>query len=133
MYYIFNKKNKCIGKCSFSPNQEDLKSRGEYSVESSEDYNIFTLTYDNDFVVTQQEVVDNTAKIEHLWVKEQLKEVDIELMYHWTGDTSRQSYTEQDWKLYAIALRDYTSIVDNSPVINSESRPISPHNTTSEE
>ena len=128
MHYIFNKDNKCIGKCSFSPNQEDLSSRQEYSVESSEDYNIFQLTYQDCFVVTEEEIVVDTEKEEHRWVKEQLKMVDIELMYHWTGDTERQTYTDQIWKDYAIALRNYTTLVDNIPVVNSEVRPTSPYN-----
>lgn len=128
MHYIFNKDNKCIGKCGFSPNKEDLSSRQEYSVESTEDYNIFQLTYQDGFVVTEEEIVVDTAKEEHLWVKGQLKIVDIELMYHWTGDLERQSYTEQVWKDYAIELRNYTTLVDNIPVVNSDVRPTNPYN-----
>lgn len=133
MFYIFNKDNTCIGRCDIEPNLEDLELRDEFCVESSESYNTFTLTYDDDFVVTEHRVVDDTAKKEHSWVRSELKLVDTELMYHWTGDITRQSYTEQDWKLYAIALRDYTTLVDGIPVVNSESRPISPRNTTLEE
>ena len=33
MYYIFNYENKLIGYCDFEPNQEDLDSRNEFSVE----------------------------------------------------------------------------------------------------
>lgn len=73
-------------------------------------------------------VVDTYAIDEHAWVKSELTLVDKELMYYWTGDTKRASYSEQGWKDYAIALRNYTTLVDNIPVVNSGVRPISPYN-----
>lgn len=79
--------------------------------------------------MTEQEIDDflnpePTASGEHNWVKSELDAVTIELMYHWTGD-HRASHTEQAWKDYAIALRDYTSTDDDgNPVIVGESRPI---------
>jgi len=78
--------------------------------------------------MTEQEIADflkpkPTPEGEHDWVKSELDAVTIELMYHWTGDR-RASHTEQAWKSYAIALRDYTSTdEDSNPVIVGESRP----------
>lgn len=77
--------------------------------------------------LTQPEKEEDYAKKEHLWVIAELMYVDTQLMYHWTGDITRQSYTEQDWKDYAIALRNYTTLVDNIPVVNSDVRPTSPY------
>lgn len=136
MYYIFSSDGKCIARCSAEPNNEDLNSRDEFFVVSDNIYDITKLSYISEKFVTEDTQEDESviyAKIEHSWVKSELKAVDTELMYHWTGDITRQSYTEEDWKLYAIALRDYTTIVDGIPVVNSESRPIPPHNTTLEE
>jgi hypothetical protein len=128
MFYIFNKNNKCIGKCSNTPDKEDLSSREEFFKESDENFNIHNLSYiDGKFLEKEEPLVDNTPIVEYTWVKEQLSKTDVELMYHWTGDTERQSYTEQDWKDYAIALRNYTTLVDNIPVVNSDVRPTSPY------
>lgn len=72
---------------------------------------------------TQEEIDAEKAKSEHSWVKSELNAVSIELMYHWTDD-HRASHTEQAWKDYAIALRDYTSTdADGNPVVVGESRP----------
>lgn len=73
-------------------------------------------------------IVDPYSLAEHVWVKSELTLVDKELMYHWTSDTKRASYTEQEWKDYAVALRNYTTLVDNIPVVNSDVRPTSPYN-----
>lgn len=73
---------------------------------------------------TQAELSAEKAKSEHYWVKSELDSTTIKLMYHWTGD-HRASNTEQAWKDYAIALRDYTSTDENgNPVVVGESRPI---------
>lgn len=37
MFYIFDKNNECIASCSFEPNSEDLKSRGETLLEFDSD------------------------------------------------------------------------------------------------
>lgn len=72
---------------------------------------------------TQAELDAEKAKSEHAWVKSELNAASIKLMHHWTGD-NRASHTEQAWKDYAIALRDYTSTDDDgNPVIAGESRP----------
>lgn len=64
------------------------------------------------------------AKSEHAWVKSELDAISVELMYHWTGDQDRAEHTEQAWKQYAIALRNYTSTdEDGNPIIVGESRP----------
>lgn len=78
--------------------------------------------------MTEQEIADflkpeSTPDGEHAWVKSELNAVTIELMYHWTED-SRASSTEQVWKDYAVALRDYTSTDDDgNPIVVGESRP----------
>jgi len=78
--------------------------------------------------MTEQEIADffkpePTPESEHNWVKSELDAATVELMYHWTGDP-RASHTEQAWKDYAIALRDYTSKDDDgNPVIVGNQRP----------
>lgn len=73
---------------------------------------------------TQAELDAKKAKSEHAWVKSELDSVDEQLKYHWTDDRERKSHTEQAWKDYAIALRDYTSTdADGNPIVVGESRP----------
>lgn len=73
------------------------------------------------------EILLDQAKNEHSWVISELDNTQIELMYHWTGDTSRARATEQEWKDYAITLRNYTTTdEDGNPVIVGEERPIAP-------
>ncbi|EPB6723190.1 hypothetical protein K6U40_14750 [Vibrio fluvialis] len=73
----------------------------------------------------------NTPEIqainEHNWVKAELDNIQVELMYHWTGDIQRASATEDDWKQYAIALRDYTT-TDSDGVVTvvGDTRPLRP-------
>ncbi len=66
------------------------------------------------------------AFIEHAWVKDELELCQVELMYYWTGDSERQTATEQGWKDYAISLRNYTSVVNGQPVVNTDTRPTKP-------
>ncbi|MCG3724777.1 hypothetical protein [Vibrio cincinnatiensis] len=84
------------------------------------------------------EINEQTAKIkantpeiqainEHNWVKFELDSIQVELMYHWTGDAQRASATEDEWKQYAIALRDYTTIDNNGSIsIVGKQRPTRP-------
>lgn len=73
--------------------------------------------------LSEEELQKQKAIGEHQWVKSELNAVSIELMYHWTDD-HRASHTEQAWKDYAIALRDYTSTdADGNPIMTGESRP----------
>ncbi|MCG6380321.1 hypothetical protein [Vibrio fluvialis] len=67
------------------------------------------------------------ALTEHAWVKSELEGAQVELMYFWTEDIQRQKATEESWKSYIIALRDYTSC-DNDGVITltGDSRPLKP-------
>lgn len=57
---------------------------------------------------SDDELTLREARKAHEWVARELESVTIELMYHWTED-KRASATEQDWKDYAIALRNYTT------------------------
>lgn len=66
------------------------------------------------------------AQIEHYWVLSELANVQIELMYHWTGD-QRATSTLDAWKLYARQLRDYTTTDEQgTPSIRGELRPVKP-------
>lgn len=128
MYYIFNRDNKCIGKVSSEPNMDDLSSRDELAIESSDDHTITSITLlDGEITFNEEQEQDISSSLtEHLWVQSELKRVDIQLMYHWTEDTSRASLTEKDWKDYAISLRDYTTVIDGEILVNSETRPTRP-------
>ncbi|WP_158107667.1 hypothetical protein [Vibrio furnissii] len=73
-----------------------------------------------------QELKLQKASVEHAWVQSELAQVQIELMYHWTDDT-RATATEDEWKAYARALRDYTSLgEDDNPIVVGDARPIAP-------
>lgn len=61
--------------------------------------------------------------IEHEWVKSELAQVQIELMYHWTDD-KRASRTLEDWKEYARDLRDYTSKANGIVTVTTNERPL---------
>lgn len=76
---------------------------------------------------SDDELLLEQAKTEHAWVISELNNIQVELMYHWTGDTSRAIATEQEWKDYAIALRNYTTTDNNgNPILNNSTRPESP-------
>lgn len=47
MFYIFNPSNVCIGTCNFEPDKEDLKSRGEFFVQSDNYHNLGSIYSDN--------------------------------------------------------------------------------------
>lgn len=124
MYYVFNKDNNCIGKCSFTPDKQDLAFRGEYCIESSINYDISKLIYEEGL-----KLIDNTpsvdkSKIEHQWVKSEINKAQISLMYFWTKDIKRQTHTEQVWLDYIIALRNYTTTSEEGYIeVTSEVRP----------
>lgn len=40
MFYIFDSNAICICCCGYEPNEDDLKSRGEFFIESEEDYEL---------------------------------------------------------------------------------------------
>lgn len=64
---------------------------------------------------------------EHQWVISEFNKVQVNLMYHWTGDIERIVATEQEWKDYAIALRNYTTTDENgNPVLVGKERPVAP-------
>ncbi|QMV16648.1 hypothetical protein [Vibrio spartinae] len=68
-----------------------------------------------------------TAESEYQWVQSELADVDIQLKYHATGDIKRQQLTAEDWYVYAIALRDYTSTDDTgNPILVGDVRPNRP-------
>ncbi|MGT0149963.1 hypothetical protein ACT691_12155 [Vibrio metschnikovii] len=78
--------------------------------------------------ITEQEMQQLTApsaaelerqfiESEHAWVKTELDNVQVELMYHWTDD-ERASSTEEAWKQYARDLRNYTTTDENGTPIN---------------
>lgn len=68
---------------------------------------------------------ERQAREAHAWVKSELNSVTVELMYHWTGD-GRASSTEQAWKDYAIALRNYTSTDENGNPQIVKDKPVRP-------
>ncbi|XAG86253.1 hypothetical protein MRM63_13765 [bacterium 19MO03SA05] len=70
---------------------------------------------------------NNIDQSEHAWVKSELDNVQVELMYHWTDD-ERASSTEEEWKQYARDLRNYTTTDENgNPQIREgETRPLRP-------
>ncbi|EKO3395735.1 tail fiber assembly protein [Vibrio fluvialis] len=67
------------------------------------------------------------ARSEHVWVKNELNNVvQVQLMYHWTDDP-RATFTEESWKGYARALRNYTSLdVSGCPIMKQAERPERP-------
>lgn len=70
--------------------------------------------------------LEQIALIEHLWVKAELDNAQVELMYHWTDDR-RAASTLDAWKLYARQLRDYTTTdATGKPSVCGESRPVKP-------
>lgn len=67
------------------------------------------------------------AEVEHAWVKSELENAQVELMYFWTNDTARQKSTEEKWKQYAIDLRNYTTTdSDGNISVSGQSRPQKP-------
>jgi len=59
----------------------------------------------------------------------QLKNLKVTARHRLAGDdmSGQSAATEQAWKDYAIALRDYTSTDDSgNPVIVGKSRPVKP-------
>lgn len=82
--------------------------------------------------MTKEEVAiflkpEPTPESEHGWVKEELEQATVELLYHWTND-ERASSTEEAWKMYARELRNYTTVgEDGNPKIREgEVRPSRP-------
>ncbi|EKO3909488.1 hypothetical protein RC856_003793 [Vibrio fluvialis] len=75
----------------------------------------------------QSELDADFARSEHVWVKTELDNVvQVQLMYHWTDD-ERATATEDEWKAYARALRDYTSLgEDDNPIVVGDARPVAP-------
>lgn len=81
------------------------------------------------FLFVDAVLENHDAECEHLWVEAELRSVDVQLMYHWTNDTSRMSATEDGWRKYAVNLRNYTSYDENvGYTINEKSRPEPPTN-----
>ncbi|ELI1839045.1 hypothetical protein RQV73_001712 [Vibrio fluvialis] len=65
--------------------------------------------------------------VEHSWVKSELDLAQTELMYHWTNDTERKKASEDEWKQYMIALRNYTTVdADGIPRTTIDERPLKP-------
>jgi hypothetical protein len=55
MNYIFNAEGKCVASCNYSPNTEDLSSRGEIAIESNEIFEIDKISLvENTIVLTSQ-------------------------------------------------------------------------------
>lgn len=88
--------------------------------------------------ITEQEMQQLTApsaaeierqfiESEHGWVKSELNNVQVELMYHWTDD-DRAAATLDDWKQYARDLRNYTTTDEhgNPQIREGETRPVRP-------
>lgn len=64
MFYIFNKKNKCICSCDYEPNIDDLNTRGEFCIESDKTYNsISTLVYEDGKII-EKELPQKNLQIE---------------------------------------------------------------------
>lgn len=64
MFYIFNKKNKCICSCDYEPNIDDLNTRGEFCIQSDKTYNsISTLVYDGGEII-EKELPQKNIQIE---------------------------------------------------------------------
>lgn len=77
-----------------------------------------------DFVDSSEIVKFNNT--EHNWVKSELANVELELMYHWTSDDRAKS-TEDEWKRYARDLRNYTTTDENDvPSVLGDERPSKP-------
>lgn len=75
----------------------------------------------------QGQLILQHAREEHVWVKSELDNVEVQLMLHWTSDP-RAKATVDAWSQYAQQLRNYTSTDDNgNPYIrDGETRPVSP-------
>ncbi|EKO3919765.1 hypothetical protein GCS60_000618 [Vibrio metschnikovii] len=70
---------------------------------------------------------ENIAVQEHNWVKGELGDVDIQLLYHWTNDKARSTATEELWQRYAVELRNYTSLDESGLIsITASKRPTRP-------
>ena len=55
MWYLFNKENICFATSDFEPNVEDLENRGEYAIESENQYEDFTvLRYTDGKIVAEE-------------------------------------------------------------------------------
>jgi len=67
-YYIFNTENRALVKIKYSPNIEDLESRGEFAVYSKEDHELKDIEYRSgkirERVLSQQEKNEKQAKEE---------------------------------------------------------------------
>lgn len=64
MYYIFNQENKCICSCDYEPNIDDLKTRGEFCIQSDKTYSsISTLFYDGGEII-EKELPQKNIQIE---------------------------------------------------------------------
>lgn len=73
MWYIFNKDGVCMAMCNeMEPNQEDLKTRNEFSIVSKEKYDICTIRYDKKL----EKIVPDEAKI--LKIAKASKDAELE-------------------------------------------------------
>lgn len=64
------------------------------------------------------------AQTEHNWVIEQLELCDLQMKFHHTNDTKRATHTLEEWKVYAVSLRDYTTVSDDGTItVTSDTRP----------
>ena len=126
MYYLFTKEGRCFASASGKVNEDDLKSRDEFAVFNDKLFEINNIYYDleDKKIVVLGENDETSALKEHQWVISEIEKAQINLMYFWTKDTKRQSYTEQVWLDYIIALRNYTTVSESGDIeVTVEVRP----------
>lgn len=127
MYYLFTKEGRCFASSSGEVNEDDLKSREEFTVFNDKLFEINNISYDLEGkkIVVLSENDETLALKEHQWVISEIEKAQISLMYFWTKDIKRQTYTEQVWLDYIIALRNYTTTDENGDIkVTSEVRPV---------
>lgn len=127
MYYLFTKEGRCFASSSGEVNEDDLKSREEFAVFNDNLFEINNIHYDleDKKIVVLSENDKNIALKEHQWVISEIEKAQISLLYFWTKDIKRQTYTEQVWLDYIIALRNYTTTSENGDIeVTSTSRPV---------
>lgn len=101
MYYIFNKDNKCICKCDYEPNIEDLETRSEYFLYCEEDYqDLFNISSLEDEVIYSKPSLPSSVEIR--------KERDL-LVQRVSNEIERRLDKGEDpakWRTYRQFLRD---------------------------
>lgn len=105
-----------------------FRYQGELHTDTSDEY-LEALGLDSDTIesiqnqasyITQKEAAEAQA-----WAIEQLALADIAIHYHQDGD-SRATATEDEWRAYRVALRDYVSSDENGDLTVNGGAPNTP-------